>query len=132
MVELAHKLGRTNDGLKPDRKMRHDFKTLLTFVSIFCKHQHDAEPKTRLSLKTHDIDALAGRAVHLCPQCSRLATHALIKRTNCPMAPKPSCKSCPVHCYHATFREEMKEVMRFSGRKLLFSGRLDYLLHLLF
>jgi hypothetical protein len=59
-----------------------------------------------LSLKTHDIDALAGRAVHLCPQCSRLATHALIKRTNCPMTPKPPCKNCPVHCYHATFREE--------------------------
>jgi hypothetical protein len=48
------------------------------------------------------------------------------------MNPKPMCKHCPNHCYHPTYRAKIREVMQFSGRKLLLGGRVDYLLHLLF
>lgn len=132
MVELVHKPRWAKARAATDRKMRHDLRTQLTFVSIYCQHRHAGQPKTRLCLKTHDVEALADRAVYLCPQCSRLVTHALVKRTNCPMDPKPTCKRCPVHCYQPAYRTEMKAVMRFSGRKLLLFGRLDYLFHLLF
>jgi hypothetical protein len=48
------------------------------------------------------------------------------------MHPKPACKHCPAHCYHPTYRARIREVMKFSGRKMLLGGRLDYLFHLLF
>jgi hypothetical protein len=48
------------------------------------------------------------------------------------MDPKPACKHCPQHCYAPRYRDEIREVMRYSGRKLVMSGRVDYLVHLLF
>ena len=68
-------------------------------------------------MKTHDVQAIAGRAVNLCPECMKLLTHAFIKRTHCPMNPKPACKHCPSHCYHPTYRAQIREVMRFSGAR---------------
>lgn len=114
------------------RQLRRDLKLLITFVAIRCRHEHQEEPKRALTLKTHDVAALAGRPVHLCAECGKLLAHALIKRTHCPYDPKPMCKKCPTHCYAPQHRAAMRAVMRFSGRKLVLSGRLDYLLHLLF
>jgi len=48
------------------------------------------------------------------------------------MHPKPACKHCPSHCYHPTYRAKIRQVMKFSGKKMLLGGRLDYLIHLLF
>jgi hypothetical protein len=48
------------------------------------------------------------------------------------MDPKPMCKHCPSHCYRPSYRARIREVMKFSGRKMVLSGRLDFLLHLLF
>jgi len=110
----------------------HDLKTLAVFIQIYCKHQHAQASKAGVSLHTHDVSAVAGRPVVLCPECTKLLTHAFVKRTHCPMNPKPTCKHCPAHCYHATYREKIREVMRFSGKFMLLHGRVDYLAHLLF
>lgn len=32
---------------------------------------------------------------------------------------KPACKQCPVHCYQPAKREEMKQIMRWAGPKML-------------
>lgn len=32
---------------------------------------------------------------------------------------KPACKQCPVHCYQAVKREEMKAIMRWAGPRML-------------
>lgn len=114
------------------RQLRRDLKLLITFVAIRCRHEHGDKPKQTLALKTHDVAALAGRPVDLCADCGKLLAHALIKRAHCPYDPKPMCKKCPTHCYAPHHRNAMRAVMRFSGRKLVLSGRLDYLLHLLF
>ncbi|HRX86457.1 MAG TPA: nitrous oxide-stimulated promoter family protein [Phycisphaerae bacterium] len=114
------------------RQLRRDLRLLVTFVSIRCRHCHPHAEKHAVSLKTHDVDALARRPVCLCGDCRKLLAHALVKRTHCPYDPKPMCKKCPTHCYAPQHREAMREVMRYSGRKLVMSGRIDYLLHLLF
>lgn len=31
---------------------------------------------------------------------------------------KPTCKQCPVHCYRPEYKEQMKEVMRYSGPRM--------------
>jgi hypothetical protein len=113
-----------------DPEVRRDLKTLALFISIYCRYRHEHEPKAVATMRTHDVKAIAGREISLCSQCQKLLVHAWTKRTHCPMDPKPQCKHCPSHCYHPTYRAQIREVMRFSGKKM--AGRLDYLFHLLF
>ncbi len=114
------------------RALRRDLKTLAKFVSLYCKHRHADRLRSPVTLKTHDLTAIAGRPLSLCPACSELLAHAFVKRTHGPMHPTPACKRCRDHCYKPAFRLEIQRVMRYSGRELLLSGRLDYLLHILF
>jgi hypothetical protein len=112
--------------------VRHDLKTLALFIRIYCQHQHAKAEKAAVSLQVCDVAEIAGGPVLLCEECRKLLAHAFVKRIHCPMNPKPMCKHCPNHCYHAVYRAKIREVMKFSGRKLLLGGRVDYLLHLLF
>ena len=112
--------------------LKHDLKTLAMFINLYCRYKHSEEERTPVVLKTHDVRGIAGRAIVLCPECTKLLAHAFIKRSHCPMEPKPACKHCPNHCYHPTYRAKIREVMKFSGRRMLLSGRLDYIFHLLF
>lgn len=115
-----------------DGGLLRDLKTLATFIRIYCDNHHDGQPRQEAAFRTHDVRAVAGRPVVLCRDCSKLLQHAFVKRSMCPMDPKPACKHCPKHCYHPAYRQKIREVMKYSGRKLVLSGRLDYLFHLLF
>ena len=110
--------------------LRRDLKTLAIFIRIYCEAHHTArEP---VVLKGFDIPEIAGKSLQLCPECTKLLHHAFVKRTHCQRDPKPSCKHCPTHCYAKNYRQMIRDVMRFSGRRLLLSGRLDYLFYLFF
>lgn len=109
-----------------------DLKVLARFIDVYCRHRHADRRRGPVALKTHDLERLCRRPLSLCADCSRLLVHAFTKRTHCPLQPKPSCKHCPVHCYHPAYRQAIREVMRYSGRRLVLTGRVDYLLKLLF
>jgi len=113
-------------------EMFEDLRTLARFIEIYCTEKHKDQTKSRTELKTLNVELIAGHSVDLCPECQRLLAHAFTKRSHCPMHPKPACKNCPTHCYHPKYRAQIREVMKYSGRQLVMSGRLDYLLHLLF
>ena len=113
-------------------ELTRDLRTLALFIRVYCHGRHGDVPRAPTELKTHDVEAIAGRPVDLCGDCRRLLAHAFVKRAHCPMETKPQCKHCPVHCYHPTYRAQIREAMKYSGRKMVLSGRLDYLLHLLF
>ena len=131
MVQNVPAKGRRAGPAAAGRSLLRDLKTLARFVSVYCRRRHVEAPKSPVSLKGYDLGTITGKPVDLCPDCARLLAHALVKRTSCPLNPKPACKQCPSHCYHATYRGKMREVMRFSGRRLVLSGRVDYLRHLL-
>jgi hypothetical protein len=114
-----------------DDIVKRDLKTLATFITIYCQHQHPDAEKNLITMPQHDITAIAGKEIHLCGECRKLLLHAFVKRCNCPLDPKPMCKHCPVHCYAASYRAKIQEVMRFSGKKIVMGGRIDQLLHLL-
>jgi len=118
--------------IRTDRKLRRDLRILARFIDIYCRHSHRTAARTPVELRNFDIRALHGGPLELCRECSRLLAHAFMKRVSCPYDPKPACKKCPTHCYAPGYRERVREVMRYSGRRLVLSGRLDYLLHLLF
>jgi hypothetical protein len=115
-----------------DKTLNRDLRLLADFINIYCGHKHADAVRAPVDIKTHDVTALVGKEICLCGECKKLLTHALVKRSTCPLDPKPACKHCPEHCYHPTYRDQIKEVMKYSGRKLVLSGRLDYLFKLLF
>lgn len=116
----------------PDPKIARDLRTLARFIRIYCRHKHSDEPKRPPRIRGFDLDALRIRKLELCTPCGKLLAHAFVKRAHCPYSPKPACKHCQTHCYQPDYREQIRQVMRFSGRKLVLSGRLDLLFKLLF
>lgn len=66
----------------------------------------------------------------LCPECEKLLLYAFKRLELCPFGEdKPTCKKCPVHCYLPEYREKIKQVMRFSGPRLLIYSPLDWIVH---
>ncbi len=116
--------------LQPDTL--RDLRTLARFISLYCRTHHHDRPAGEVQLKTHDVQAIAGSELHLCPDCARLLAHAFVKRSVCPMHPKPACKHCPKHCYAPQYRQQIRQVMKSSGMRMLLTGRIDYLWHMFF
>lgn len=112
--------------------LRCDLRTLAEFVGLYCRRKHADSEVLPVSMKGFDIEAIAGSPLQLCASCEMLLKHALVKRVTCPLEPKPACKRCPQHCYHPAYRKRIREVMRFSGMRFALSGKLEYLVHMLF
>ncbi len=106
---------------------KKDLKVLLNFVRVFCRARH--KDQTRVTVATEGI---VSDELLLCADCARLVDYALEKRRKCPLDPKPSCKNCHIHCYGKDYRARIREIMAFSGRRMIMRGRLDYLWHYFF
>lgn len=44
---------------------------------------------------------------------------------------KPSCKNCPVHCYNAERKLQIRQVMRWAGPRIFFYHPISTLKHLM-
>ena len=68
----------------------------------------------------------------LCPKCQELSDYAMNRLSHCKFGEsKPTCGKCTVHCYKPVMRERIKEVMRYSGPKMLFVHPITALRHLI-
>ena len=68
----------------------------------------------------------------LCGECRELADYADRKLDRCPYGgEKPACTKCPIHCYQPEPREQMREVMRFAGPRMLWAHPYLAIRHLL-
>ena len=57
----------------------------------------------------------------LCDECMKLSEYASLRSEKCPfMETKTFCSNCRVHCYKPEMREKIREVMRFSGPRMIF------------
>ncbi len=115
-----------------DRKLRKDLRMLGLFIEMYCKANHQNRESDKSEFVAEGLAGVTRRPLILCPECSKLLAHAWVKRTTCPFNPKPACKHCPTHCYHPTYRAQIRKVMRESGKRIVLRGRLDYLFKLLF
>ncbi len=113
-------------------KLAKDLRTLELFIRTYCRHRHGNIERTVPRLKGFDFEALGLRLTPLCEDCLKLLCHAFVKRAHCPLTGRPSCKRCATHCFAPAYRERIREVMRYSGRRLVLSGRLDMLFKLWF
>ncbi|MBI5700381.1 nitrous oxide-stimulated promoter family protein [Candidatus Saganbacteria bacterium] len=91
-----------------------ELKTLVLFVETFCSQKHAER---------------AQNSQKLCDECDKLLKYGRAKLILCKYDPKPKCRECKTHCYAPSYREKIKEVMKFSGMFLVKRGRLDLLLH---
>jgi hypothetical protein len=68
----------------------------------------------------------------LCPSCAQLLEYAHARLSRCKFGnDKSTCQKCPVHCYKPQMREKMREVMRWSGPRMILYHPVDAVKHII-
>ncbi len=76
--------------------------TIQKMIFLYCRKKHNS-PKDSL-----------------CPDCKMLYEYSLQRIDKCPFGEeKPRCSQCTVHCYKRSEREKVREVMRYSGPRMI-------------
>jgi hypothetical protein len=58
----------------------------------------------------------------ICEACKQLTEYALFRLEKCPFkVDKQFCSFCKIHCYKPEYREKIKEVMKYSGPRMVFT-----------
>lgn len=84
-----------------ERRIAREWKTIQAMIRIYCRNMH-------------------GKGSALCGACEELRLYAERRLEKCPFAEeKPTCVMCPVHCYEASMRERVRQVMRYAGPRML-------------
>lgn len=84
-------------------KREREKATVSEMIALYCKKQH----KTKSGL---------------CPECTELNEYARLRSDKCLfMETKTFCSNCKVHCYKPEMREKIRQVMRFSGPRMIFT-----------
>ncbi len=82
-------------------KCQREKETVSLMIAIYCRKKHGKKS--------------------LCPDCAALNEYARQRSDKCPfMETKTFCSNCKVHCYKPDMREKIREVMRFSGPRMIF------------
>jgi len=105
-----------------------DLKILARFIELFCHAKHDNRLGDTVAVPGI-LQSRGKRRLELCKECAGLLEHGMMKRALCPLHPKPACKNCRIHCYTPEYRQKIREIMAYAGRKMVLRGRLDYLWH---
>ena len=98
------------------RKRAEEAEMVSQMIALWCHAHHDAATAGDFS----DTVRLGRRDIHLCPDCAELRDYAIARIKHCPhMDTKTFCSACPTHCYKPQMRERIREVMRWSGPRML-------------
>lgn len=78
-----------------------ELETIEAMVQIYCRARHGQNS--------------------LCPDCKEFIDYARKRLACCPYgSQKPVCQKCKCHCFGGTNKQKVKEVMAFSGPRLIF------------
>ena len=84
-----------------ESKREREKKTVAFMIALYCRKNH-------------------GTKGTLCPECEELKQYAMSRSDHCPfMETKTFCSNCRVHCYKPEMREKIRQVMRFSGPRMM-------------
>ena len=85
----------------PKDRIEREAQTLSAMFQLYCRKQH-------------------GSLNELCSECQELEDYSLKRLEKCPFPQgKTTCANCAIHCYKADMRNRIKQVMRFSGPRML-------------
>ncbi len=83
------------------RRIRREKQTISAMLAIYCRDHHDSPDG-------------------LCEECQGMLQYAHQRLDVCPFqAAKPACNHCRVHCYSKRMREQVKDVMRYAGPRMM-------------
>jgi hypothetical protein len=86
---------------KTHPRIAREFKTAEAMIRLYCRDHHEGKDG-------------------MCPACTDLLSYAGKRLEACPYGKdKPTCAQCPIHCYRAEMREQIREVMRYAGPRML-------------
>lgn len=101
-------------GEAPFRRRGREFKTIVAMLRLYCRARHHAVGDD------------------LCPDCAGLRDYALQRLQRCPFGEgKPACGNCRVHCYKPDRREQVRQMMRWAGPRMVWHHPILALRHLL-
>jgi len=93
--------------------MAREHSTVNHMIELYCKGNHRPEGA-------------------LCQDCQELKDYAGSRLEKCPFQEnKSTCLKCRVHCYEPGMRERIREVMRYSGPRMLLRHPLLTIRHIL-
>ena len=93
-------------------RLKREEKTINAMIKIYCNSFHSTKDD-------------------LCEDCFDLRKYAHEKLFNCKFGVnKPICSKCKIHCYKPELREKVREIMRFSGPKMMFKHPILAVFHL--
>jgi hypothetical protein len=99
--------------LRNRRRLAREQKTIAAMIALYCRDHHSADTETVGKATEPDDDGL-------CADCSELLAYARLRLEKCRYgAEKPTCANCETHCYRPAMRERVREVMRYSGPRML-------------
>ncbi|WP_392552793.1 nitrous oxide-stimulated promoter family protein [Orbus wheelerorum] len=76
--------------------------TITCMISLYCKKKHGQFEK------------------QLCVTCEDLKRYAIARLILCRYGEqKSTCEKCLTHCYRKDYKEKIKNVMRFSGPRMI-------------
>jgi hypothetical protein len=91
--------------------LHREMLTIEAMIRIYCRSNHGKD---------------------LCEECGKLLTYAIARIEKCRFGPgKPACNNCKVHCYSPRMREKIKNIMRFSGPKMIYKHPVLALFHII-
>jgi len=68
-------------------------------IQIWCRDQHKSKG--------------------LCDECRVLLEYSLKRLDKCPyLSKKPVCAKCTIHCYTTDKRDQIRQIMRYSGPRM--------------
>jgi hypothetical protein len=102
---------------RPPRRLAREEKTIAAMIALYCRDHHASVRELHGEL----AGASAGRGGDgLCPECKDLLAYARLRLEKCRYgAEKPTCAHCETHCYKPAMRARVREVMRYSGPRML-------------
>ncbi len=88
--------------LSTTARLERERRTIQVMVGIYCRKKHDSA------------------AGCLCAECAALLEYAFQRIEKCPFKEdKPTCRTCPVHCYKKDMREQVRRMMAYAGPWML-------------
>ena len=90
---------------KTEKKRRREQYVVEEMIRLYCRKNHDEYNRD---------------GQKMCTVCQELSDYARLRSEKCPfMENKTFCANCSVHCYRPDMRERIREVMRFSGPRMI-------------
>jgi hypothetical protein len=84
-------------------RLDRERRTIAVMIGIYCHGRHR-------------------RAAGMCQDCEQLYAYAVERIDKCRFGEnKPTCAKCAVHCYKPQMRQQVRDVMRYAGPRMLLS-----------